>query len=234
MDTKSNHISRAIQTYVMNTLEDFKIPLKMVLGVITDNASNMVRCCLDINEEAKEESQGMEADLSSLSIDDLEDELSSFEEEEDVIQEGELDLDSAGGEKLIPNVSHLRCAVHTLQLSINDALKDKIVAAFLCRVREVAKAARNSSLNEKLKQVAGRCAILDNETRWGSTYQMLLRLLELKPFLIEAAENGNERVKMNGAEWEKVADLEAVLKTAFVTTKKLQLEDLTAGNISYL
>lgn len=234
MDTKSNHVSRAIQSFVMNTLNSFKIELKQVLGVITDNASNMVRCCQQINEEAEEESQGMEPDLSSLSLDDLEDELSSFEEEDDVIQEGELDLDSAGGEKLIPNVSHLRCAVHTLQLSINDALRDKAVAAFLCRPRDVAKAARNSSLNEKLKRIAQKCAILDNETRWGSTYLMLLRLLELKPFLKEAVENGNERVRLSEAEWQKVADLEAVLKTAFVTTKKLQLEDLTAGNIFHL
>ena len=77
-------------------------------------------------------------------------------------------------------IQHMRCAVHTLQLAIGDGLKDRHTAAVIGRLRAVAKEARHSKINEEIKRRANKVALLDQETRWGSIYLMIQRLVELK------------------------------------------------------
>lgn len=81
------------------------------------------------------------------------------------------------------NVQHMRCAVHTLQLAIADGMKERHTSTAISRLRAVAKEARNSKIHELLKRQAKKTALIDQETRWGSIYLMIQRLVELKPFI---------------------------------------------------
>ncbi|XP_073510784.1 uncharacterized protein [Phyllobates terribilis] len=94
------------------------------------------------------------------------------------------------------------------------------------KVRKFVIAARTPKIDSILKRRAGKGAIVDQATRWGSTYLMIERLLELKPFLIDMA---NPQVTLNEGQWTQVAELKELLNHPFTVTKKLQAEDLTPG-----
>ena len=77
---------------------------------------------------------------------------------------GTLDLESS-----VPiNCEHMRCAVHTLQLAIHDGLK-KTAYGVIAKLRNVAKEAQSPKIKEQLRRRSKKVALLDQETRWGST-----------------------------------------------------------------
>ena len=111
-------------------------------------------------------------------------------------------------------IQHMRCAVHTLQLAIRNGLKKRSVASLISKFRQVAKAARTTQIDSILKKHSGMGAILDQETRWGSIFMMIKRLLDLKVCLEDLA---------------KLTEFEAFFCYPFSVTKKFQSEDLTPG-----
>lgn len=65
-------------------------------------------------------------------------------------------------------------------------------------------------------------AILDVETRWGSKYDMLNRLLELKPTCLDLADTFKE-LKLSNIEWtsiEKMVNFYLISKIVFFLTSK--------------
>ena len=82
---------------------------------------------------------------------------------------------------------HMRCVVHTLQLAIRDGLKEKQVDRLVSKVRQVAITARTPKIEAILKRKSKKGAIIDQATRWGSTYLMIQQLLELKDALLDLA-----------------------------------------------
>jgi len=83
----------------------------------------------------------------------------------------------------------MRCAVHTQQLAIRDGLKGEYASNLISEVRHVVTSARKPKVDDILRRRAGKGAIIDQATRWSSTYLMVKRLIELKPFLIDMANN---------------------------------------------
>lgn len=88
------------------------------------------------------------------------------------------------------SIKHMRCAVHTLQLAIRDGLKEKRTATLLSKIRQVTIACRTPKIDAILKRRLGKGAVIDQATRWDSTYMMVKRLLELKTTL-EDIDNSN-------------------------------------------
>ena len=58
----------------------------------------------------------------------------------------------------------------TLQLAIRDGLKGKHVDRFVSKVCHVAITARTPQIDAILKQKLKKGEIIDQATRWGSTY----------------------------------------------------------------
>ncbi|XP_076816197.1 uncharacterized protein LOC143462062 [Clavelina lepadiformis] len=102
-------------------------------------------------------------------------------------------------------------------------LKVRHVASLISKIRQVVTAARTPKIDAILKRKTNKGAINDQATRWGSTYLMLERLLELKPVLVDI-------VSLFDGQWNEVKQLEELLRHPFVTTKKLQASDLTPGS----
>ena len=48
VDTKSKHTSNAIKKMILDSLEEYNIPLTNVLVGVTDNTTNMVKCVADL------------------------------------------------------------------------------------------------------------------------------------------------------------------------------------------
>lgn len=83
------------------------------------------------------------------------------------------------------NINGIRCAVHTLQLAIHDALKETELTKFITECRQICKLLNRGKTRRLLK--ANNIQIvrirLDCKTRWNSTYRMVRT-----EFLIESAD----------------------------------------------
>ena len=71
--------------------------------------------------------------------------------------------------------------------------------------------------------------MLDMDTRWGSIYLMVDRLIEVKSSVQELAGVGNKNLFLTNAQWEQAEELRDILQRAFEVTKKLQFDDITPG-----
>ena len=96
-------------------------------------------------------------------------------------------------------IYHMRCAEHTLQLGIRDVF---------------------------LKRRAGKGMLIDMPTRWGSTFLMLQRLLDLKSFIQDL---GSQDSYLTESEWSEVKMMVDVLQIPHAATISLQKQDLTPG-----
>ena len=111
-------------------------------------------------------------------------------------------------------------------MAIRDGLKVRHVASLISKIRRVVVAARSPKIDAILMRKANKGAILYQATRWGSTYLMLERLLELKPALIDIV---HPDVSLSDTPWNEVKQLEGLLRHPFLSTKQLQAGDLTPG-----
>ena len=208
-DTENQHSSDFIQRLVEDVLKAFEISKQQILAVVTDNALNMILAVQKLSEDS--------INIVAENEDELEG-ISKLEEETSLAFRYDAEFKT---------MTHMRCAAHTLQLAIRDGLKVRHVASLISKIRQVVVAARSPKIGAILRRKTNKVAILDQATRWGSTYLMLERLLELKPALISIA---HPDVLLSDDQWNEVKQLEGLLCHPFLTTKKLQAADLTPGS----
>ena len=67
---------------------------------------------------------------------------------------------------------------------------------------------------------------MDMPTRWGSTFQMIKRMNELKEFIQDLAASD---CHLTDAQWNKAERLEQILSIPYRATIKLQKDSLTPG-----
>ena len=229
-DTKAHHTSEFLQVLVEKNLQEYELKKEQVLSVVTDNASNMISTTKLMNKTTESDRQ-LEEHTGFRETDIFEMEEHSIETEEqtefasDEHQHDSLD-DLVETMSIRFRIHHMRCAVHTLQLAIQDDLQEGHAAALIEKLRKLATSARTPKVDSILKRRAGKGAIIDQATRWGSTYFIILRLVELRPFLVDMA---NPQLMLHESQWKQVKELEELLEHSFAVTKKLQEEDLTPG-----
>ena len=76
-------------------------------------------------------------------------------------------------------VHYIRCAEHALQLEIRDALELDGLGRFLTKIQDIAGRLRAPRTDAVLKH-RNKSMIMDVATRWGITFVVLKKLLELK------------------------------------------------------
>lgn len=128
----------------------------------------------------------------------------------------------------------VRCASHTLQLAVGDALRrEKDLKQIIDAVRKLAKYLLKESHVRKLREAKMALPQLDVVTRWGSTYDMLKSVANLRTFLSLTFEwpTLNEQIDndLTEEEWEKVNSILADLRAVRLATTQLQREDITLG-----
>lgn len=127
------------------------------------------------------------------------------------------------------DVTHMRCGVHTLQLAIQDGLKQSRIKDVIGRARNVAVQLRIPKTHELLKKNYKLVAVLDQETRWGSTFQMVDRIIQLREAIKDMCDGGNDKLFVAEAHWNEIIGLRDLLKMAYDITIRLQYSDVTPG-----
>ncbi|KAK3928633.1 Putative AC transposase [Frankliniella fusca] len=187
----------------------FDIPIKSIVSFTTDSGANYILAGKLLNEENLEFDYDIDYDLP---------------EDIQLIQ-GEFSIQS------------VRCAAHTLQLAVEDAVKPRVgsesLKPLLIAVRKLANFLRNPSNVLQIKEENLPLPSLDCVTRWGSTYDMVASVFKLRNFLDrkftfnsakEKAENS-----LTGTQWSAVEELLEDLRPARKATIKLQAQNLTLG-----
>ena len=72
-------------------------------------------------------------------------------------------------------------------------------------------------------------AVLDQETSWMSTYLMIDRLLQLSATIDKLGQIGNSKLQLTSQQWRQAEELRDLLYQSYSLTKKLQMEEVTAG-----
>ena len=133
---------------------------------------------------------------------------------------------------------HIRCACHTIQLSVDDVVKKcAAIKDVIEHCRLIASTFRNSPtltsafehLQEKYKQQHPDYKPLvlqkDVVTRWNSTETMLKSLLHNREVLKRAAEDINKpEITMDDHEWQVVSELQILLEKLTEATVTLEAE----------
>ncbi|XP_061378315.1 zinc finger BED domain-containing protein 4-like [Danaus plexippus] len=141
------------------------------------------------------------------------------------------------------NKLHHACVAHTLNLSVNDVIKQSPeLSNILAKCRSIVGHFKHSvpasnKLHQKQEEMGLPALKLkqDINTRWNSAFIMLQRLLEIKQplsvALVELSSNTTP-VKLSGAEWSIISDCTIVLKPLVRITEELSAEQyLTMSKI---
>jgi hypothetical protein len=211
VELDSRHTSEYLKEQVYGVLSKYRVQPSQIFSCTVDNGANMLKTIRLIDEEVLEQSNADHEDDNEVWMDDASD----------------LDLNLPshfGVSKHL--VTPIRCAAHTLQLAVEDALKESSPAETITRARVLAKKLRTQAMLNLIKQLQLPKPMLDCPTRWSATHDMLKRLLELKGFCndSEATEN------LSSSAWETVADVVKGLEHAKHATLLLQKEQLTVGD----
>ena len=120
----------------------------------------------------------------------------------------------------------IRCAANTLQLTVDNALKDKSIAELIAKARRVCRKLRTLTIIKRMKLLK---PILDCVTLLHSTHGVLERLLVLKNFCHDMTPTIKE-LRISDSDWTETKNIVNALKPAKITTtifhrKKLFVED---------
>ncbi|KAL2102072.1 hypothetical protein ACEWY4_003833 [Coilia grayii] len=207
------HTAFYISSVVQEVLAEYRIGLKQVYSITADNGANMQKAVRVLSEiQATSLNEEEESDMDT--------------EADDTEKEPVIEIDSVVQGHVLRSV---RCSAHTLQLAVDDALKDNGVSNVIGKARRVAKKLRTPNVVAVLKRLGHKRAIVDCPTRWHSTHDMLDRLCELRSFCDDMSPTVTE-LHLCKTEWQAISKVVCALKPAKITTKCIQSEQLTAGD----
>lgn len=235
------HTSMNLKEFIITLCEKYKISPEQLYSITTDNGANMVKA-VDLLVEELESNDQREREEQEVSITE---DFNTMEEEDVFGNGGQASIDeipllndfevppydeqSCTLESNGVPLRGVRCAAHTLQLAVDDALKAANISHTIANARNVSKKLRTQNIMTIIKKMQLKKPKVDCVTRWHSTVDMLLRMLELKEFCVDMA-GANRDLHLSPAEWITIESITKALTPAKITTKILQNEQLTMGD----
>ena len=126
------------------------------------------------------------------------------------------------------HIQHMRCVVHTLQLYIEDWVKQLQCNKLLTKTRYIVAKLCSPNILSLLEKREKKRQVLDIATRRGSTYLMIKRFLELQDSIEELGVVSPE-FHISSTTWSSLEELFSLLEIPYAVTLKLQAENLTCG-----
>lgn len=222
--TVAKHDSRSVKQIVMAALRDFNISTDQIVAAVVDNAANMTHA-IDLMNEEQDDLDEMDEEQDD--VDEMDDQVHGDDELDDNDDDDDAELLEIVSSEEEVKISHMRCAAHTLQLGIRDALKKPRTAPFVAKIRNLATQLRAPHADAILKRRCKKGMLVDMPTRWGSTYLMIQRLVEIQDVVKDFPAR---EFQLTEYEWAEVTLLAEVLKAPYDATLRLQAENLTAGD----
>ncbi|XP_025198498.1 zinc finger BED domain-containing protein 4-like [Melanaphis sacchari] len=138
------------------------------------------------------------------------------------------------------NLHHYFCAAHTLQLAIQDALKENNMESLLKKCRSIVTHYNYSNKScERLQQIQVRLNLPNHkliqmvETRWNSVFLMLERIIEQKEAIVLDLQNWVKDIDITVGEWKLINGYVEILKPVLEATKEFSQEDIPTFAMQY-
>lgn len=186
------HNAINIADLIYDILRKFDIKLNQVFSITTDNARNVTNVSKVLNSVV----EGVESTCSNdCDKDNYDFEQESDEDDENIGAENETELQnvldsaaffenllhgvalqfSTNSNNLIDIINQVNCGTHTLQLSINDGLKESDAISTIEEVKGMCVAMRTQVVMIEFRKLTDTKIIppLSNDTRWNSAYLMV-------------------------------------------------------------
>lgn len=224
----ASHTSAYIALLLKQTLADFDISIDQVHSNTTDNAPNMVHVTDVLNL------------FQSHTIDQF---LKVFEGELETSFETQIQpyylfiekelkkLTKNGNDSGKSPIIDTHCACHVLELCINDIMKKPSYDMdVLTTARSLITKLRTDNMYALIHLRGLKKPIIDNETRWGSTLEMIQSLLRLKDFVIESS-LVNPQFKTEDGFWSHLEKMACVLEHTSIAMKELQRKNLVLSDV---
>lgn len=231
-EVMERHFATNIQKWIGDGQNDFEITDSQIIAMSIDSARNVTRATDDfIKNLSKEEEllddynavQSETDENGDTHFDDDPVKVIEDEEEESCLEDEEVsDDDSYESAAAV----RIHCVVHKLQLAINDFLwKIKGNSCLITIAQKLAAKLRNSIVRSIITDAKHNQAILDQKTRWNSTFFMIFRLLSLQNFCEEKAPLF-KGLRISSKRWASLQEMHDVLKPVADLTSRLQHEQL--------
>lgn len=234
-----------LKNTIMGKLEEFAIHIGRIYSFSIDNGANVIKSAKLLHKEANDDDDDTSDDY--LSDDDSEDDDEESNSGSDVDENDDLDdsafLEMETWTESVENVVTsfgqnidndnftvtIRCASHSIQLSVVDTIKTTKIRNLLSKSRKVVKKLRTSTMRLQLQKENGKKPIIDSKIRWNSQYNMLFRLVELKPFCFKY-ENVTPELKLSDEDWIHIDNLLEALKPIKILTRQVQSVQMTLSD----
>ncbi|XP_029167403.1 uncharacterized protein LOC114937896, partial [Nylanderia fulva] len=214
-----------------------------IYTITTDNGANMLKAVKLLASEYEDSDIEIEEDQNKDNENNYSDDNTYLESEKNegnnehetddvsnILQEIETeDLNYNFQNNIITGI---RCAAHTLQLAVDDALKrTKATLHLISKARNLVKKLRTQTFIYLIKKQNLKKPVIDCPTRWCSTLDMLEHLLLLKDYCEKLAVTKFQNfMTLKDNEWTKIEEICAALQPSKICTKKLQAEQLTLSD----
>ena len=215
------HTADNILSIVNHVLADWNIPLDKVGNTITDNGSNMIKAfkedAADYSDEAEDELSHMHEQPMEFKTETLDSDGDESETEDDggtanfskTIEDemAEFDANEDEHQTTFACYNRISCFAHLLQLVVVQFDKIRPFQKVLRKAKKlVAKFNKSTKATEKLIALKHKKLLSDCPTRWGSTFLLLKRLLEIKEGICQVV----EELEWNGlqtSKWKKIENI---------------------------
>lgn len=239
--TNASHTGEYICSLLMQTLDDYNIKYTQVHTITADNGKNVVKS-VELFGDVK---QFDWCESDDLDLDQFFDECPADEREteEEDIEDGDTEEEIDQIDALLHSAaslfarnskihgSGLRCAAHTLQLVLNIALKKTGYSLKLIeKCRRAVRFLLKPNISNLIRQQNYKMPMIDCLTRWSSTFHMLKRLVELKPFYEQWISVMPSNCKLSNSDWLNLDGILKILSLFDVATTKLQAVNFTVAD----
>lgn len=191
IDLEVAHTAENIKNEVIHLIQVYGLSLGQIYTVTTDNGANFLKAVELLRREIARfrqtraaesliRSEDQSDDFEGGSTDDLSDGEDHDDEESAEDDHAEQEDDEL--EKARALLGGIRCAAHTLQLAVNDCIKECKLKKMLGNVRQAVKTLRKFPFKSCFKTENKKLPSLDCETRWNSAYLMVCSLMYFFPF----------------------------------------------------
>ncbi|XP_036329413.1 uncharacterized protein LOC118741522 [Rhagoletis pomonella] len=210
---REKHTARNLKELILKSLERYDITISQVYSITSDNGSNMVSCGNLLQHESKE----VEMPLLNPS-EDVDDAF--FESFETIFED--LEFDTCVSQNF-QSIVVIRCAAHTIQLSVNDVFKNEEIKNCFRECRNVVRKLRTPAMHRLISSQNLLPPTADCPTRWSYSYELLKRLRNLDTFI-------SENMKEANINWSFVDEFLSSFSIIKKTTVKLQEKNLLFGD----
>lgn len=179
----SSHSGVYIAELVRNTLSEYGIDVKQVYSLTTDNASNMIKARKILQKmiddanyiNSLENCDDDDEDLDTQLLDALlTDDLDEFEVIASTSRQEPVSVKNNFKAALGDEIFEAPCVAHTLQLAVNDAIKNfEERTNLVATVRSINNKLRTTNFLNMIYERNLLAPIMMTNTRWNSCYLMV-------------------------------------------------------------